>query len=49
VAEAGVRADYDHLKHTAAAALSEAKVTGRNRCLVQMLPLSFLTATAYSA
>jgi diguanylate cyclase (GGDEF)-like protein len=40
VAEASVNAEYDHLKHIAAAALAEAKATGRNRSIVQTLPLS---------
>ena len=34
VAEEGKPADYDKLKHVAAAALSEAKVTGRRRCVL---------------
>ncbi len=38
VAEAGVPADYDLLKHLVAAALGEAKATGRNRCIVRSLP-----------
>jgi diguanylate cyclase (GGDEF)-like protein len=42
VAEPGVPADYDQLKHSAAAALGEAKATGRNRSLVQTLPLSLV-------
>ena len=29
----GVAADYEQMKHLAAAALAEAKVTGRNRCV----------------
>jgi diguanylate cyclase (GGDEF)-like protein len=33
VVDAGVDADYDALKHLASAALSEAKRTGRNRCV----------------
>ncbi len=33
VAEAGVAADYEQMKHKAAAALAEAKVKGRNRCI----------------
>lgn len=37
VAEAGVPADYDQLKHLAAAGLAEAKNTGRNRCVVRVL------------
>jgi diguanylate cyclase (GGDEF)-like protein len=36
VAERGVAADYDQLKHAAAEALAEAKATGRNRCVVRM-------------
>src|SRR5947207_30113 len=35
VAEAGSPADYEQMKHIAAAALAEAKMTGRNRCVVQ--------------
>lgn len=35
VAETGAAADYDQLKHVAAAALSEAKQGGRNRCVIQ--------------
>jgi diguanylate cyclase (GGDEF)-like protein len=34
VAEEGARADYEQMKHVAAAALAEAKRTGRNRCVV---------------
>jgi diguanylate cyclase (GGDEF)-like protein len=34
VAEVGVPADYEHMKHIAAAALNQAKVTGRNRCII---------------
>lgn len=37
VAESGVPADYDLLKHVAAAGLGEAKNTGRNRCVVQSI------------
>src|SRR5205807_363970 len=33
VAHDGVEADYEQMKHTAAAALSEAKNTGRNKCV----------------
>ena len=33
VSEQGVAADYELMKHTAAAALSEAKTTGRNKCV----------------
>ena len=32
ISEQGVTADYEQMKHTAAAALSEAKTTGRNKC-----------------
>src|SRR5262249_30642403 len=32
VVEGGVTADYEQMKHIAAAALAEAKVNGRNRC-----------------
>lgn len=38
VAEEGVQADYESMKHLAAAALSEAKNTGRNRCVFQTMP-----------
>jgi diguanylate cyclase (GGDEF)-like protein len=38
IAEGGVQADFDSLKHLAAAALSEAKKTGRNRCVYYTLP-----------
>ncbi len=38
VAEAHVQADYDNMKHLAAAALSEAKKSGRNRCVFFSLP-----------
>lgn len=37
VAEVGVPAEYDQLKHVAAAALGEAKGMGRNRCVVRSL------------
>jgi diguanylate cyclase (GGDEF)-like protein len=37
VADLGVEADYDQLKHVAAAALAEAKMSGRNRCIVRSL------------
>ncbi len=33
VVKEGVEADYEQMKHTAAAALAEAKNTGRNRCV----------------
>jgi diguanylate cyclase (GGDEF)-like protein len=35
VADAGVPADYEQMKHIAAAALADAKMSGRNRCVVQ--------------
>ncbi len=38
VAGPGNTIAYDELKHEAAAALSEAKQTGRNRCVVRALP-----------
>jgi len=38
IVEEGVPADYERLKDLAAAALSEAKNTGRNRCVYGMLP-----------
>jgi len=38
VAEAGVPTDYEQMKFVAAAALSEAKNTGRNRCIVHTIP-----------
>jgi diguanylate cyclase (GGDEF)-like protein len=38
VAEEGIAADYDQMKHVAAAALAEAKFTGRNRCILHTLP-----------
>jgi diguanylate cyclase (GGDEF)-like protein len=38
IAEPGVQADFDSLKHLAAAALAEAKKTGRNRCVYYTLP-----------
>jgi diguanylate cyclase (GGDEF)-like protein len=34
VADMGVAADYDQLKYTAAGALADAKINGRNRCSV---------------
>jgi diguanylate cyclase (GGDEF)-like protein len=37
VAEANVPADYEQMKHLAAAALAEAKVKGRNRCVFHAL------------
>jgi diguanylate cyclase len=38
VAEEGIQADYESMKHLAAAALSEAKNTGRNRCVFHTMP-----------
>src|SRR5262249_21185283 len=38
VAEAGVPAEYEQMKHDAAAALSEAKATGRNRAVIWPVP-----------
>ena len=37
VAEGNVPADYEQMKHIAAAALAEAKVKGRNRCIFHSL------------
>jgi len=37
VAEAGTPAEYEQLKHVAAAALGEAKYAGRNRCVLHSL------------
>jgi diguanylate cyclase (GGDEF)-like protein len=37
VADADTAADYDQMKHLASAALSEAKASGRNRCIVRAL------------
>jgi diguanylate cyclase (GGDEF)-like protein len=37
VADEGAPADYEQMKHLAAAALAEAKVTGRNRCVLHPL------------
>src|SRR5207253_763382 len=37
VAEPSTLADYEQMKHVAAAALAEAKMTGRNRCVVHTL------------
>ena len=34
VADGAKAADYEQMKHVAAAALSEAKMTGRNRCII---------------
>jgi diguanylate cyclase (GGDEF)-like protein len=38
VAEAGIPAEYDQMKHVAAACLAEAKAAGRNCCVVRALP-----------
>lgn len=38
IAELEVETDYESMKHTAAAALSEAKNTGRNRCVFYAMP-----------
>jgi len=38
VAEVGVATDYDQMKLVAATALSEAKRSGRNRCVVRTIP-----------
>jgi diguanylate cyclase len=38
VAEAGVSTDYEQMKFVAATALSEAKNTGRNKCVVLTIP-----------
>jgi diguanylate cyclase (GGDEF)-like protein len=37
VAETGVPADYEQMRHVAASALAEAKATGRNRCVVHLV------------
>ena len=37
VAEVGIVAEYDQMKHLAAAALAEAKAAGRNCCVVRAL------------
>jgi diguanylate cyclase (GGDEF)-like protein len=38
IAPADVETDYETIKHLAAAALSEAKQTGRNRCVYKHIP-----------
>jgi diguanylate cyclase (GGDEF)-like protein len=38
VAMSEVPAEYDQIKHVAAAALEEAKSNGRNRCLIRLMP-----------
>ena len=35
---AGDAVGFDHLRHAAAAALNEAKLQGRNRCVIRVLP-----------
>lgn len=40
VVEGEVTTDYEHMKHAAAAALSEAKMTGRNRCVFYSMKTS---------
>jgi len=40
VAEVGMAVEYDQMKHIAAAALSDAKAAGRNRCFVRVVPAS---------
>src|SRR5262249_52795533 len=37
IVENGIHSDFDALKHWASAALSEAKRTGRNRCILYSL------------
>ncbi|HTK77289.1 MAG TPA: hypothetical protein VL371_18640, partial [Gemmataceae bacterium] len=38
VAPSGVDVDYKHIRDAAAAALSEAKATGKNRSVLRVLP-----------
>lgn len=38
IAEEGIETDYETIKHLAAAALSEAKKTGRNKCVFKTVP-----------
>jgi len=38
VAEEGIMAEYEPMKHLAASALAEAKHTGRNRCVYHTMP-----------
>ena len=40
VVETGSEADYETIKHLAADALSEAKRTGRNKCVFRVVPKS---------
>ena len=46
IADPGIETDYETIKHLAAAALSEAKNTGRNRCVFQMSRSSLLSKPA---
>ncbi len=39
VAEAGVLVDFEAIKHVASGALADAKLQGRNRCIVQPIPV----------
>lgn len=38
IAEEGIETDFETIKHLAAAALSEAKKTGRNKCVYKVVP-----------
>ena len=38
IVDGGIETDYETIKHLAAAALSEAKKTGRNKCMFNTLP-----------
>src|SRR5207244_3579586 len=38
IADPNVPADYETIKHLAAGALSEAKKTGRNKCVYRVVP-----------
>lgn len=49
VADADVLATYDQMKHVAAAALGEAKATGRNRCVLRAVPATKSIAHADTA
>jgi diguanylate cyclase (GGDEF)-like protein len=40
IVDAGIETDYEAMKHLAADALSEAKRTGRNRCVYRVVPKS---------
>jgi GGDEF domain-containing protein len=46
VAGESVEADYEQVKHAAAAALAEAKTTGRNKCVFN--PMSHVAFEAAS-